>query len=316
MPASSARPPRCGSRPTWSPTTGPTDRTDELATELRATLRALFEAMGGRRLGEVLRSADEPGALADLVGWWPDLDTDRKVELLETRELDDRLELVLGWVKTALAEQQLTEKIRNDVSEGMEQRQREFLLRQQMDAIRKELNEDGDGDLVTDYRDKLAALVEAGAINDDAHKAIAREVDRLERTPEQATEHGWIRNWLDTVFELPWTERTTDDLDIEAARRVLDEDHTGLDEVKERIVELLAVRKLLAERAAEQAADQPTTDDAAPDDAKPDVAAGGRKPGAIVALAGPPGVGKTSLGASIARALGPQVHPRRPGRRP
>ena len=297
-----------------------TERTDELATELRATLRALFEAMGGRRLGEVLRSADEPGALADLVGWWPDLDTDRKVELLETRALDDRLELVLGWVKQALAEQQLTEKIRNDVSEGMEQRQREFLLRQQMDAIRKELNEDGDADLPDDYRTKLEALVEAGALSSEAEKAIAREVDRLERTPEQATEHGWIRNWLDTVFDLPWTTHTTDDLDIEAARRVLDEDHTGLDEVKERIVELLAVRKLLAERAAERAAqeaaeraaagvtddgDQPAGDDEPAGKADPAaVASGGRKPGAIVALAGAPGVGKTSLGASIARALG------------
>ncbi len=292
-----------------------TERTDELATELRATLRALFEAMGGRRLGEVLRSADEPGALADLVGWWPDLDTDRKVELLETRDLDDRLTLVLGWVKTALAEQQLTEKIRNDVSEGMEQRQREFLLRQQMDAIRKELDEDGDGDLAGDFRAKLDALVEAGALSAEAEKAIAREVDRLERTPEQATEHGWIRNWLDTVFDLPWTTRTTDDLDIEAARGVLDEDHTGLDEVKERIVELLAVRKLLAERAAERADQEAAEQEAAgvtdDGDAEPagkahpaPVAAGGRKPGAIVALAGPPGVGKTSLGASIARALG------------
>jgi len=296
-----------------------TERTAELATELRATLRALLEAVGGRRLAEVLRGSDDPSALADLVGWWPDLTTDRKVELLETRDLDDRLTLVLGWVKEALAEHQLTEKIRNDVSEGMEQRQREFLLRQQMDAIRKELNEDGDGDLPTEYRDKLAALVEAGAIDTDAHKAIAREVDRLERTPEQNTEHGWIRNWLDTVFELPWTVRTTDDLDIAGARQVLDEDHTGLDEVKERIVELLAVRKLLAERAAERAeaeaaaraaGETPSDGDADGDDAggRSDAAVvlrdRGRKPGAIVALAGPPGVGKTSLGASIARALG------------
>jgi ATP-dependent Lon protease len=271
----------------------PTDETDELATELRATLRALFESIGGRRLAEVLRSAEDPSALADLVGWWPDLTVDRKIALLETADLDQRLTLVLAWVKEALAERELTEKIRNDVSEGLEDRQREFLLRQQMEAIRKELGEDEDEDLVATYRDRLGKLVEAGALAGDAEKAIEREISRLERTPEQATEHGWIRNWLDTVFDVPWGERSTDDLDIDAARRVLDEDHTGLDEVKERIVELLAVRKLLAERAA---AGEAEADD------KPDPR--GRKPGAIVALAGPPGVGKTSLGASVARALG------------
>jgi ATP-dependent Lon protease len=267
-----------------------TDKTDELATELRAALRALFESIGGRRLAEVLRSAEDPSALADLVGWWPDLTVDRKIALLETADLDQRLTLVLAWVKEALAERELTEKIRNDVSEGLEDRQREFLLRQQMEAIRKELGEDEDEDLVATYRERLGKLVEAGALGGDAQKAIEREISRLERTPEQATEHGWIRNWLDTVFDVPWGERTTDDLDIDAARRVLDEDHTGLDEVKERIVELLAVRKLLADRAKEGEVED------VPDPR-------GRKPGAIVALAGPPGVGKTSLGASIARAL-------------
>jgi ATP-dependent Lon protease len=263
------------------------ERTAELATELRAALRALFDHIGGRRLAEVLRGAEDPSALADLVGWWPDLAVERKIALLETAELDQRLTLVLGWVKEGLAERELAEKIRSDVSEGLEERQREFLLRQQMEAIRKELGEDEDEDLIGTYRERLSALVEAGALGDDARKSIDREIDRLERTPEQATEHGWIRNWLDTVFEVPWGERTTDDLDIDAARRVLDEDHTGLDEVKERIVELLAVRKLLAERG-----------ETAPADDR------GRKPGAIVALAGPPGVGKTSLGASVARALG------------
>jgi ATP-dependent Lon protease len=274
----------------------PTEKTDELATELRAALRALFESIGGRRLAEVLRSAEDPSALADLVGWWPDLTVDRKIALLETADLDQRLTLVMAWVKEALAEHELTEKIRNDVSEGLEDRQREFLLRQQMEAIRKELGEDEDEDLVTTYRDRLSKLVEAGALGGDAQKSIEREINRLERTPEQATEHGWIRNWLDTVFDVPWGERSTDDLDIDEARRVLDEDHTGLEEVKERIVELLAVRKLLAERAAERA----EGGEAEAED-KPDPR--GRKPGAIVALAGPPGVGKTSLGASVARAL-------------
>src|ERR687897_2410260 len=312
-----------------------TDEVNELATELRAALRALFESLGGRRLTEVLRGVDDPSALADIVGWWPDLAVERKVELLETTDLGDRVRLVLGWVKEALAEHQLADKIRHDVSEGLEARQREFMLRQQMDAIRKELGEDGDEDLVGDYRDRLSKLVEAKAVTDDTRKSIEREIDRLERTPEQNTEHGWIRNWLDTVFEIPWGERSVDDYDIDRARRVLDEDHTGLDEVKQRIVELLAVRKLLAERAAEEAAEAESkaiassqtdvTDEVPGDDATgvagddaagdgsaeprplrsvPDIDPSGRKPGAIVALAGPPGVGKTSLGASVARALG------------
>src|SRR5918996_417261 len=136
-------------------------------------------------LTEVLRGVDDPSALADIVGWWPDLAVERKVELLETPELVDRLRLVLGWVKEALAEHELADKIRHDVSEGLEARQREFLLRQQMDAIRKELGEDGGDDLVGGYRERLAKLVEAKAVTDDTRKAIEREIDRLQRTPEQ-----------------------------------------------------------------------------------------------------------------------------------
>jgi len=294
-----------------------TDDIATRATELRAAIRALFEALGGRRLTEVLREVEDPSNLADLVGWWPDLVVERKVELLETLDLGDRLDLVLGWVKDALAEHELAEKIRNDVSEGLEGRQREFLLRQQMEAIRKELGEDGEDDAITGYRERLTALVEAGALPEATRKAIEREIDRFERTPEQNIEHGWIRNWLDTVFEIPWGERSVDDYDIERARAVLDADHTGLEEVKDRIVEMLAVRKLLAERAAEDAAaaaeagDETDAVDIADTDAgdggRPPVAPSddnGRRPGAIVALAGPPGVGKTSLGASVARALG------------
>jgi ATP-dependent Lon protease len=290
-----------------------TDEIADRATELRAAIRALFEALGGRRLTEVLRGVDDPSALADLVGWWPDLSVERKVELLETLDLGARLGLVLGWVKDALAEHELAEKIRNDVSEGLEGRQREFLLRQQMDAIRKELGEDED-DSVDGYRERLAALVEAGAVPEATRKAVEREIDRFERTPEQNIEHGWIRNWLDTVFEIPWGERSVDDYDIARARAVLDADHTGLDEVKERIVEMLAVRKLLAERAAEAAAadddtagepaDHDTVGEPADHDTVGEPTDNGRRPGAIVALAGPPGVGKTSLGASVARALG------------
>ena len=268
------------------PEASPTERTAELATELRAAVRALFERLGGRRLTEVLRGVDDPGALADLAGWWPDLSFERKVELLETTDVDERLEKVLGWAKEALAELELSEQIRKDVSDGLEKNQREFILRQQLAAIRKELGEDGEEeDLVEDYRTKLAALKDAHALPDSAIDHIDREIGRLERTPAQNMEHGWIRTWLDTVFELPWNARTEDHLDVSDARRILDEDHTGLDEVKDRIVEFLAVRKLRVERGIEDTGDSK------------------RKPGAITLLVGPPGVGKTSLGASIARAL-------------
>jgi ATP-dependent Lon protease len=265
----------------------PSDRARELATDLRATFRALFERLGGPRLTEVLRGVEEPGALADLAGWWPELSFDRRVELLETVDVEARVAKVLEWAKEALAELELTERIRHDVTDGIEKNQREYLLRQQLAAIRKELGEDGDEeDLVEQYRAKLQELVDKDALNDTARDSISREIGRLERTPPQNTEHGWIRTWLDTVFELPWGEHTVDHLDVGDARQILDEDHTGLDEVKERIVEFLAVRKLRAERGIEDEGDVR------------------RKPGAIIALAGPPGVGKTSLGASIARALG------------
>jgi ATP-dependent Lon protease len=266
-----------------------TPRAKELARELRGAFRALFESLGGPRLVEFLRGAEDPGALADLAGWWPDLSFERKVELLETVDVEARVEKVLAWTKEALAELEVAKRIREDVTEGLEKNQREFLLRQQMAAIRKELGDDGESeDLIEEYRAKLATLVEQGAIVDATRVAIEREIGRLERTPPQNTEHGWIRTWLDTVFELPWGVHTVDHLDVGDARQILDEDHTGLEDIKDRIVEFLAVRKLRAERGI--------TDDSAGD--------ARRKPGAIVALVGPPGVGKTSLGTSIARALG------------
>src|SRR3954454_14716510 len=270
----------------------PSDRVTELASEVRAAITALFDVLGGRRLSGLLNDVTDPAQLADLAGWWPDLPFERKVELLETVDVEERLDKVLAWTKDALAEAELAEQIRKDVSESIDKNQLEFLMRQQMSAIRKELGEDGGKeDLVEEYRSKLATLVEHHALTDANAAAVEREIGRLERTPAQNMEHGWIRSWLDTVFELPWGETTTDDLDIDDARRILDEDHTGLDEVKERIVEFLAVRKLRADR---NSAD---TDDAA-------ATSGHRKPGAIIALVGPPGVGKTSLGASVARALG------------
>jgi len=265
-----------------------TDEARRLGVELRATLRALFERLGSRQVNGILGSVagDDPGALADLVGWWPELSTERKVELLETVDVEGRVRLVLGWTKEALAERELAEKIAGDVRDGLEDQQREHLLRRQMDAIRKELGDDADsGETVDDYKQRIDAL-EAAEVDEAVVKQLRKELGKFERMNEQQVERGWIQSWLDTVLGLPWTERTDDELDVTVARATLDADHTGLDEVKERIIELLAVRKLRAERGID------------------DVGNGRRRPGAILALVGPPGVGKTSLGESIARALG------------
>jgi len=266
----------------------PSEEAIALGEELRATLRVLLEPLGDRQARSILRSVDhdDPGALADLVGWWPELSTERKVQLLETVDVTERVRLVLGWAKEALAERELSEKIATEVREGLDQDQREHLLRRQMEAIRKELGEDDEAaETVAAYRERIDAL-EAAGVADDVVKALRKELARFERMPEQNMERGWIQAWLDTVLGIPWTERSEEHLDVAEARAVLDADHTGLDEVKERIVELLAIRKLRAERGIEE---QGTAR---------------RKPGAIIALAGPPGVGKTSLGESIARALG------------
>ncbi|MBA2495943.1 MAG: endopeptidase La, partial [Acidimicrobiia bacterium] len=276
----------------------PTERAIELARELRATFRALLERNGGRAFSEVLRGTEGPGALADLAGWWPDLSHERKIEVLEAVDVEGRVELVLGWATEALAEVQLTDRIRTDVSEGMEKSQREFLLRRQLEAIRTELGEDADdADAVEGYRARLAELRDAGAA-EVVLGAIDKELRRLARTPEQAVEHGWIRQWLDTAFEVPWATRSDDDLDVGATREVLDADHTGLDEVKERIVEFLAVRRLRASRLGFGVGAPAGEHLAVP------APAGRRTGGAILALVGPPGVGKTSLGESVARALG------------
>ena len=266
----------------------PSEEALRLGAELRATLRVLFEALGDRQVRGILRTvdADDPGALADLAGWWPDLSPARKVELLEAVDVEDRVRLVLGWAKEAIAERELAEKIADEVRDGLDQQQREHLLRRQMEAIRKELGEDAaEGESVDDYRARIDALESAG-VADDVVRALRKELGRFERMPEQNMERGWIQGWLDTVLGVPWTERTTDELDVEVARATLDADHTGLDEVKERIVELLAVRKLRAERGIDEEG------------------TARRKPGAILALVGPPGVGKTSLGESVSRSLG------------
>ena len=268
----------------------PSGRATELARQYRAVVENILDQRGASELTAGLRQITDPGLLADTAAWSPDLSFEQKVELLETLDVEDRLERALSWMKDVLADLSLRERIRRDVAEGMERSQREFLLRQQLDAIRKELGQGGEEeDAIADYRRRAD---EAGLVGPDAPeelaKAIERELGRLERTPEQNPEHGWIRSYLDTVLELPWNVHTPEVLDLERARAVLDADHHGLGDVKDRIVEFLAVRKLRGERGL---AGSPAT-------------SGRRGNGAILALVGPPGVGKTSLGESVARALG------------
>ncbi len=269
--------------------------------ELRAVLEAIAEHRGLGRLSELFHRIDDPGRLADMAGYWPELSIERKVELLETIDVDRRVGLVLTWGREALAELELKDRIRSDVAEGMERTQREYLLRQQLAAIRKELGEGGADEDGDDYRSRLDAL----DVSAETRLAISREIDKLERTNEQSPEHGWIRTWLDTVFELPWGRASDDPLDIKAARAVLDADHTGLDEVKDRIIEHLAVRKLRRDRADSLGTGADGSPDAPAAAAGP-VRAGRRGDGMILALVGPPGVGKTSLGESVARATGRQ----------
>src|SRR5664280_2094724 len=258
------------------------DDAHELAREYRAVLENILLSRGAGRLAERLADVTEPGRMADMSGYSPDLSLAQKVEVLETVDVVSRLRLVITWAREVLADLTLRERIKSDVEEGMEKTQREFLLRRQLEAIRKELGQIGseDEEAPDDYR----AKVEARDLPEAVRKAVDREVDRLERMSEQNPEHGWIRTWLDTVFELPWGEQSEDRLDVTEASRILDDDHDGLDDVKDRILEHLAVRKLQVERGL------------AP--------VGGRGAGAILALVGPPGVGKTSLGESVARAMG------------
>jgi ATP-dependent Lon protease len=263
----------------------PTPRIEALGRELRVVLEEIADVRRSRRLPEILRTVSEPGPLADAATAWADASTDHKLTILEATELGVRVELVLDWAKQLLAELKVNEQIRQDVSEGVEKQQREYLLRQQLAAIRKELGETDD-DPVSEYRAKAAEL----PLPEGVRTAVDKEIDRMERAGAQSPEHSWIRTWLDRVLGLPWGNTTEDNLDLGAAREVLDADHYGLTDVKDRIIEFLAVRKLRAERGATDVAETEVSSR--------------RGVGAIVALVGPPGVGKTSLGESVARAMG------------
>ncbi|MGD2100780.1 MAG: endopeptidase La [Acidimicrobiia bacterium] len=254
------------------------DALDELVTEYRAVVSAVLENRGLGRVAERLLSMDNPSQLADLAVYSPDLSLEQKVELLEALDIRHRLGLLLEWMREVLADQELRRRVRDDATENIEKSQREYILRQELEAIKKQLGDEGD--VSSEYRDKL----ETRDLPEKVSEAISKEIDRLERMSEQSPEHSWIRTWLDTMFDIPWEVKSEDKLDLDDAWAVLDEDHTGLHDVKERIVEHLAVRKLRSERGLGDET--------------------GRDAGAILLLVGPPGVGKTSLGESVARALG------------
>src|SRR3954453_1633884 len=254
-------------------------RIRELEREYRAVVEEILEVRGDDgRVAAFVRSITEPGVLADTTGYSPDIGFEQKVQLLETIDVRERLQLALSFQRERLAELQVRARIRDDVQSGAEKQQREYFLRKQMESIRRELDED-DATAIDEYRTKI----EESGMPDHVRERAEREPPRLERMGEGgAGESQMIRTYLDWMVSVPWGERSEDKLDPVGTREVLDGDHAGLEDVKDRIVEYVAVKKLRQERNV--AAD--------------------KRSGAILTLIGPPGTGKTSIGESIARAMG------------
>ncbi len=250
----------------------------ELEREYRAVVEEILELRGDDgRIAAFVRSITEPGALADTSGYSPDLTFEQKVQLLETVDVRERLELALEFQRERHALMQVRKRIQEDVESGVEKQQREYILRRQLDSIRKELGED-EGSVVEEYRQKIAEA----EMPENVQEQADRELSRLERMGDQTPEATVIRNYLDWLLAVPWGKRSEERLDPVYTREVLDHDHAGLEDVKERIVEYIAVAKLRKERGIEE----------------------DRRSGAILTLIGPPGTGKTSIGESIARATG------------
>ena len=321
------------------------DPADPSVTALDSELRERAAELGTRRgvsaeaLNQLIQGVDDPGSFADLVAFYLDLPTDEKQELLETLGDEDRMRAALVAVERELVRIDAQEDIQAKVQEELGERQREMLLREQMKQIRKELGEEGDRDDVEELRDRIAKL----ELTEVARNEVERELRRLDRTSPQAAEYQVIRTYLEWITELPWSDRTDDKIDLHRAEEILDEDHYGLEDVKDRVLEFLAVRKLQQDRFEEEedeaeaasdapdapaaheaddppanaaddlqsAAGEPTSDEVAsadespPDDdlTLPDPLTNGGK-GPILLFVGPPGVGKTSIARSIARSVG------------
>jgi ATP-dependent Lon protease len=255
----------------------PPVQTRELEREYRAVVEEILEIRDADdRVRQFLRSITEAGALADTSAYSPDISFAQRVELLEKVDVVERLGYALTVQRERLAELQVRQRIRDDVESGAQKQQREWFLRRQMDSIRKELGED-EGSIVEEYR----AKIDDAGMPDAVRAQAERELRRLETMGDSSAEASTIRTYLEWLTSVPWSKRSDERLDPQHAREVLDHDHAGLDDVKERIVEYLAVRKLRQERGI-------------PND---------KRSGVILTLIGPPGTGKTSIGESVARAL-------------
>jgi ATP-dependent Lon protease len=258
----------------------------------------------GRRAGmpkeavqQFLAETQEPGRFADLVAGHLDLKPADAQRLLEALSVEDRLREVLLHIQKQVAVLDAQEDIKSQVQEELGDRQREMFLRQQLKAIQRELGEDGGREDLEELREKLEAL----ELPESAHKEVDRELNRLERMGPEGMEAQVIRTYLETITELPWAERSEGRLDVPRAAEILEEDHYALGDVKDRILEFLAVRVLQKKAEDAEAEPEPVEgDEEAPEPSIHDTAA--RNP--ILLFAGPPGVGKTSVAKSIARAMG------------
>jgi ATP-dependent Lon protease len=253
-------------------------RTRQLEREYRAIIEEILELRGAdERIAQFLRAIADPGPLADTIGYAPDVTFEDKLKALETLDVTERLQLVVDLQRERLVDLQLRKKIREDVQSGADKQQREYVLRKQMESIQRELGEDG-ASVAEEYRSKIAEAGMPEAVQEQAEKELAR----LERMGEQSGEASMIRTYLDWLIAVPWSKTSDEKLDPKGAREVLDADHAGLEDVKDRITEYLAVKKLREDRGIKE----------------------DKRSGAILTLIGPPGTGKTSIGESIARATG------------
>ena len=304
----------------------PINENDPAFEALHKEIRERAAELGERRglpeevVHQVLDSVTDAGKFADLVAGYIDLLVPEKQGLLETLSVEERLRRVLVHVQRQIGLLEAQEDIKSQVQEELGERQREMYLREQMKAIQKELGDDDQSKEITELRDKLNKL----DLRKDARAEVERELGRLERAGRESMEAQVIRTYLEWIAELPWNLRSDDQLELTRAQEVLDEDHYGLGDVKDRVLEFLAVRQLRAKQLAEEVEKtgefpvskiKPAKDDATPtlrmgeDDDRPvrdkaEAKAKAMARGPILLFSGPPGVGKTSIAKSIARALG------------